>query len=103
MRIILALAISGVLLAVSSKNDEEQARRPFREIPDMVLKEESFSAFYANWSDKAANIEAIAQELSLGLNALASGVVRTYAHLRFAQSVRRIFEWRPQDASGLRI
>ena len=65
----LSLRKRGVLLAVSSKNDEEQARRPFREIPDMALKEESFSAFYANWSDKAANIEAIAQELSLGLDA----------------------------------
>jgi len=35
----LSLRKRGVLLAVSSKNDEEQARRPFREIPDMVLKE----------------------------------------------------------------
>src|SRR5207247_11386615 len=33
------------------------------------VKEECCPAFYVNWSDKAANIEAMAQELSLGLDA----------------------------------
>lgn len=64
----ISLRKRGVLLAVSSKNDDEQARRPFREIPDMVLKEDSFSAFHANWNDKAANIQAISEELALGLD-----------------------------------
>ncbi len=58
----------GVLLAVASKNDETQARRPFREIPEMALREDDFSAFHANWSDKATSLEEMALELSLGLD-----------------------------------
>ena len=33
----------------------------------MILKEEHFAVFQANWSDKAANIKAISEMLSLGL------------------------------------
>lgn len=62
-----ALRSRGILLAVASKNDALEARRPFREIPDMILKEDSFSAFLANWDDKATNIQKIALELGLGL------------------------------------
>ena len=65
---VLSLRKRGVLLAVSSKNDDLQARRPFQEIQDMVLKEHHFSAFHANWNDKASNILAISQQLSLGLD-----------------------------------
>ncbi|HEX3876700.1 MAG TPA: HAD-IIIC family phosphatase [Bryobacteraceae bacterium] len=65
---ILALRNRGVVLAVSSKNEDETARSPFREHPDMVLREEHFAIFQANWNDKPTNIRAIAQELSLGLD-----------------------------------
>jgi FkbH-like protein len=58
----------GLLLAVCSKNDEALARRVFREHPGMVLREEDFAAFVANWSDKAANIRSIAEALKLGLD-----------------------------------
>jgi FkbH-like protein len=60
----------GIVLAVSSKNTDEVARVPFREHPEMLLKEEHFAVFQANWNDKATNIKAIADELSLGLDAL---------------------------------
>jgi FkbH-like protein len=33
----------------------------------MLLREEDFAVFQANWSDKATNIQAIADELALGL------------------------------------
>ena len=68
-RYALELRQRGVVLAVSSKNNDAIARQPFREHPDMLLKEEHFAAFQANWSDKAANIEAIAKALALGLDA----------------------------------
>lgn len=61
----------GVLLAVCSKNDPETARRPFRERPEMVLREEDFAAFAAGWGDKAAGLRGLAEELRLGLDALA--------------------------------
>lgn len=57
----------GVVLAVSSKNDDAIARHAFRSHPDMLLREEHIAVFQANWTDKAANIRAIADTLSLGL------------------------------------
>jgi len=58
------------VLAVSSKNTDEVAREPFRKHPDMLLREDHIAVFQANWNDKATNIKAIAEELSLGLDAM---------------------------------
>jgi len=69
-RLALELRERGVVLAVSSKNDDESARLPFRKHPEMLLKEEHIAVFQANWNDKATNIKAIALELSLGLDSL---------------------------------
>lgn len=60
----------GVILAVCSKNFDETARRPFREHPDMVLREEDIAVFQANWSDKPLNVEAIARSLAIGLDSI---------------------------------
>ena len=49
----------GVILAVCSKNDAENAKEGFSH-PDSVLKLEDFSAFKANWDPKPENIRAIA-------------------------------------------
>ena len=59
----------GIVLAVCSKNDPENAKDGFSH-PDSVLKLEDFSAFKANWSPKPENIRAIAAELNLGLSSL---------------------------------
>jgi FkbH-like protein len=69
-RTALALRDRGVILAVSSKNDDQVARLPFQGHPEMLLKESDIAVFQANWNDKASNIEAIASELSLGLDAM---------------------------------
>ncbi|HEY3919324.1 MAG TPA: HAD-IIIC family phosphatase [Stellaceae bacterium] len=66
----LALRSRGIVLAVSSKNTDEIARSPFQSHPEMLLKEDHFAVFQANWNDKATNIQAIAEELSLGLDAM---------------------------------
>jgi FkbH-like protein len=60
----------GILLAVCSKNDEAVARAAFRDHPEMVLKEDDFAAFVANWEPKSANLRAIARTLDLGLDSL---------------------------------
>jgi FkbH-like protein len=60
----------GVVLAVSSKNEDSTARLPFQKHPDMLLREEHFAVFQANWSDKAANLATIADSLNLGRDAL---------------------------------
>jgi FkbH-like protein len=66
----LALRERGIVLAVSSKNSDEIARLPFRRHPEMLLRENHVAVFQANWNDKASNIRAIADELSLGLESL---------------------------------
>lgn len=65
---LLELQRRGVLLAVCSKNNPEDAQLPFLRHPHMALKLEDFAAFRANWEDKVTNIRAIAEELSLGLD-----------------------------------
>jgi FkbH-like protein len=60
----------GIMLAVCSKNDDAVARGPFRNHPDMILRENHIAVFQANWIDKASNLEAIAKKLNIGLDAL---------------------------------
>jgi len=60
----------GIVLAVSSKNTDAVAREPFLKHPEMLLRLEHIAVFQANWNDKATNIRAIAEELSLGLDAM---------------------------------
>jgi FkbH-like protein len=66
----LELRDRGIILAVCSKNDDAVARAPFRDHPEMILKEDHFAVFQANWTDKASNLEAIAEKLNIGLDAL---------------------------------
>ncbi len=65
---ILSLTERGVLLAVCSKNDHENAIEPFQRHPEMVLREEHIVSFKANWEPKAKNLIEMAEELSLGLD-----------------------------------
>jgi FkbH-like protein len=65
-----ALGRRGVVLAVASKNDREDARRPFSEKPGMRLKLEDFTVFVADWRRKPDQLTEIADTLGLGLDAL---------------------------------
>ena len=58
----------GVLLAVCSKNNPDDARLPFESHQAMVLRLDDFAAFVANWDDKATNLRRIAETLRLGLD-----------------------------------
>lgn len=58
----------GVLLAVCSKNNEADALLPFEQHEAMRLRRNDFVAFVANWTDKATNLAAMAEDLSLGLD-----------------------------------
>lgn len=64
------LSHRGVILAVCSKNDLSNALEPFDKHPDMVLRRDDIACFVANWSDKPANLRAIAEALNIGLDAL---------------------------------
>src|SRR5690606_26090822 len=60
----------GIILAICSKNDENNALLPFISHPEMVLKRDDIACFVANWEDKATNLRNIAQRLNIGLDAL---------------------------------
>jgi FkbH-like protein len=64
------LRARGIVLAVCSKNEDDAARLPFREHPEMLLREEHIAVFQANWTDKAANLRAIAETLNIGVDSL---------------------------------
>jgi FkbH-like protein len=61
------LKSKGVVLAVCSKNNPEDARLPFERHTHMALRLDDFAAFRANWEDKVTNLRAMARDLSLGL------------------------------------
>ena len=69
-RYVLRLARRGVILAVCSKNDEVNARAPFTQHSEMVLKEADIACFVANWQDKASNLRSIAKTLNIGLDSV---------------------------------
>lgn len=69
-RMALELRARGIVLAVCSKNEDDAARLPFREHPDMLLQEEHIAVFQANWTDKATNLRVIAETLNIGIDAL---------------------------------
>jgi FkbH-like protein len=58
----------GVLLAAVSRNDPEIALGPFRS-GQMVLEEDDFVAIVASYHAKSAQVESLAEQLNLGLDA----------------------------------
>ncbi len=68
-RYLKALRARGILLALISKNDEDDARLPFERHPEMILSWDDFAAVRANWRPKSDNLRAIAAELALDLDA----------------------------------
>jgi len=65
-----SLKTLGIILAVCSKNDKVIALEAFQKHPGMLLKEDDFAVFMANWDDKASNIRKIAEILNIGMDAM---------------------------------
>jgi FkbH-like protein len=59
---------SGMLLALCSKNNEEDVAETFRAHPEMPLRLEDFVSRRINWESKSANLASLADELELGLD-----------------------------------
>jgi FkbH-like protein len=70
-RAMLDLAQRGILLAICSKNNPEDAMEALEHHPGMLLRPKHFSAVRINWNDKAQNLREIASELNVGIDALA--------------------------------
>lgn len=58
----------GIILAIVSKNNEEDVRNVLENHPNMVLRSDDFVKIYANWNPKANNISELASNLNLGLD-----------------------------------
>lgn len=67
---ILQLAKSGIILAICSKNNQQDVFDAWEKNPYLVLKKEHFAAHRINWTDKATNIKELAQELNIGLDSM---------------------------------
>jgi FkbH-like protein len=59
---------AGLLLALCSKNNEEDVAATFRAHPEMPLGPADFVARRINWESKAGNLASLAEELELGLD-----------------------------------
>jgi FkbH-like protein len=70
-RALLDLSHRGILLAVCSKNNSEEAVAALESHPGMLLRPRHFAAMRINWQDKASNLREIAAELNIGLDAVA--------------------------------
>lgn len=57
---------SGVLLAIITKNNREDALNGINNHPAMLLHERDFAAIRANWEPKPKNLLSIADELNIG-------------------------------------
>jgi FkbH-like protein len=69
-RSVLNLYKRGILLAVCSKNNENDVMEVFEKHPYMILKKEHFVSIKIDWNDKVTNIKKIAEELNIGIDSL---------------------------------
>ena len=67
---ILDLHDRGIILAINSKNNYEDAIQVIREHPNMVLRENNFASIFINWEDKIENMKKIAREINIGLDSM---------------------------------
>ena len=65
---ILSLRNRGVILALCSKNNEQDVIDVLNQHSGMLIKEEHISSHRINWQNKADNIREIAEELNIGLD-----------------------------------
>lgn len=63
-----ALSKRGVVLAIASKNNREDALAPFEKNSQMELSLSDFAAIEANWEPKGDGLRRIAEALNLGLD-----------------------------------
>ena len=64
------LSAQGILIGLCTKNNYEEVDKVIRSHPDMQLRDEHITIKKINWSDKAANLREIAEELNIGLDSI---------------------------------
>jgi FkbH-like protein len=69
-RHLLSLNQRGVILAINSRNNPEDAMNVLNDHPHMILREGNFASLKINWNDKISNMREIADELNIGLDSI---------------------------------
>lgn len=67
---LLELSKTGVILTVCSKNNENDVLEVWEKNPYLILREKDFSAWKIDWNNKADNIQALAEDLNIGLDSM---------------------------------
>jgi len=67
---LLALNQRGIILAINSKNNFDDAIKVIQKHPNMFLREDNFACVKINWDDKVLNLQKIAEELNIGLDSM---------------------------------
>jgi FkbH-like protein len=67
---ILEAVKAGIILAICSKNNEDDVVEVFEKHPFQLIKFNKVSSYRINWQDKATNIKEIAEELNIGLDSI---------------------------------
>ncbi|MEK7567093.1 MAG: HAD-IIIC family phosphatase [Patescibacteria group bacterium] len=61
---------TGIILAINSKNNPEDALEVIEKHPHMMLREKDFASIQINWDDKVSNLKRIAKEINIGTDSL---------------------------------
>ena len=69
-KVLLSYYNRGIILAINSKNNIEDALKVIKEHPNMILREKHFAAMRINWRDKVENMIDLARELNIGLDSM---------------------------------
>ena len=67
---LLGLNQRGIILAINSKNNFDDAIEVIQKHPNMILREDNFACVKINWDDKVVNLQKISQELNIGLDSM---------------------------------
>ena len=67
---LLSLHERGIILAINSKNNYDDAIEVINNHPSMILREKHFGCIKINWNDKISNLKEISSELNIGLDSL---------------------------------
>ena len=67
---LLRLYNRGIILAINSKNNEEDALEIIDNHPYMALRKKHFAAMRINWQDKVSNLKSLAQDLNIGTESM---------------------------------
>ena len=70
-RALLDLTRKGILLAICSKNNPDDAIEVLEKHPGMLLRPKHFAAMRISWNDKVQGLREIASELNIGIDSLA--------------------------------